>query len=186
MTITAIFVALGVAVTAATGGAEGAEAYVVGGVISFIYQALLNRSVDSLPLGGAEVNGDQMMAPDVLGEQVLAVQASRKGYLSQMGGSSLVRLGLTGVLLVTAILAAQLWDGANLFALPDIELLGTSIAGDNTRESQEIIIIIHTENKKVRNSQPAICLPSALRCMHRVRMSRTYDEAPCFSPHAIT
>jgi hypothetical protein len=108
-----MLVFLGVAVAAATGGTEAAEAFVCGGAVAFIYQVLLNRSVDSLPLGGAEGSGSQMTFPDVLGEQVLATDGSSNGPLSHVGGSSLQRLVLTGALMLTAILTTQLWDGVS-------------------------------------------------------------------------
>lgn len=112
---TAALVLAGIAVAAAAGGTEAAEAFILGGAIAFIYQLLLNRSVDSLPLGSGEVNGEHLVAPGVLGEQALAARGGRgplQRMLSPPGGSSVSRLVLTGALMLGAILATQMWDGA--------------------------------------------------------------------------
>ena len=112
---TAALVLAGIAVAAAAGGTEAAEAFILGGSVAFIYQLMLNRSVDSLPLGSGEVNGQHLQPPGVLGEQALAARGGQgllQRVLSPSGGSSVARLALTGALMLGAILGTQLWDGA--------------------------------------------------------------------------
>ena len=50
LSITAALVATGLAATGAVGGAHFAEAFALGGGVAFLYQLLLNRSIDSMPL----------------------------------------------------------------------------------------------------------------------------------------
>ena len=50
LSVTAALVATGLAATGAIGGKHLAEAFALGGGVAFVYQLLLNRSIDSLPL----------------------------------------------------------------------------------------------------------------------------------------
>jgi hypothetical protein len=90
---TAALVAIGMVVSAAAGGAYAAEAFTVGGAVAFVYQSLLNRSVDSLPLGDS--NG-----------------AAQMPFGNAMGGNGATRIAALAAVMLTAVYAAQQWDSA--------------------------------------------------------------------------
>lgn len=98
---TVVLVFTGMAVSGAVGGADAAEAFTVGGAIAFFYQLALTNTIDSMPLeqkAGASAAADAPAA-DVLSGWTPSAHAAP-------------RLVLTGILMLAAICATQMWDSA--------------------------------------------------------------------------
>lgn len=120
--ITAALIAFGLAAAAATGGADAAEAFALGGAIALVYQLMINRSVDSLPLGSADAQPPR--ASDTTREwrkssSAHAAMASATGGGSgvtgfMVAGAAAPRIALVASVLLAAVWGTQSWDSTLL------------------------------------------------------------------------
>eukprot|EP00892_Ulva_mutabilis_P002528 jgi/Ulvmu1/12276/UM087_0010.1 len=107
---TSVLVAAGLAVTAATGGPEAAEAFALGGCMAFVYQLALNGSVDKLALD-APSGAAAVPTPDLgLRGGGGSGGAAGSGFGMQLAAGGLKRYATVTATLFAAIVATQLWD----------------------------------------------------------------------------
>lgn len=114
---TSILVTTGLFVAAFTGGAEAAEAFALGGMMAFIYQVALNGSVDNLALEQPQPAVDLGLrgaGKGPTGAVRAAPAPAKNGFGMQMLSGGLKRYALVTAMLLGAIVATQLWDGAPL------------------------------------------------------------------------
>ena len=122
--ITTALVAIGLAASAATGGADAAEAFALGGAIALVYQVLLTRSVDALPLGGVNAKSqDAGLQDNASSQDGSAARSSLASIVAGEGrgvsgaallGAAAPRIALVASVLLAAVWGTQSWDSAPL------------------------------------------------------------------------
>jgi hypothetical protein len=110
---TAVLVAVGMAVSAAVGGADAAEAFMLGGAVAFFYQLVLNQSVDCILADVPQISVEAN-SPDVLGLQALGLAGEGGLMRNVLHGSAMRRLLMAVAFMIAVICGAHAWDSALL------------------------------------------------------------------------